>query len=110
MKKEPKQVGRPKKEIDWDLVKKLANIQCTQREIAGILEIPLSTLTGREEFSDLYKNALENGKASIRRAQFALMQKSAAMAIWLGKQYLDQHDEPKQAEVTESKVIQVVFK
>lgn len=29
-------MARPKKEIDYDLVKKLAEIQCTQEEISSI--------------------------------------------------------------------------
>jgi hypothetical protein len=31
-------------------------------------------------------------KIRLRRNQFELSKKSAAMAIWLGKQYLDQKD------------------
>ena len=34
----------------------------------------------------------EKGKISLRRAQFRLAEKSAAMAIFLGKNYLGQRD------------------
>ena len=36
--------GRPKKEIDMDLVEKLANIQCTQEEIACVVGCSVDTL------------------------------------------------------------------
>ena len=32
------------------------------------------------------------GKISLRRKQWQLAEKSASMAIWLGKQYLNQRD------------------
>ena len=37
-------------------------------------------------------------KKEMRRYQFALAQKNANMAIWLGKQYLGQSDTPEQKE------------
>jgi ParB-like chromosome segregation protein Spo0J len=87
-----KKIGRPRVEIDLELVEKLAHIQCTIREIAAILDIPPSTLAGREDFRTAYEKGMENGKASLRRIQFRLAEKNAAMAIWLGKQYLGQRD------------------
>ena len=33
-------------------------------------------------------------KIKLRRNQFKLSEKSAAMAIWLGKQYLNQKEDP----------------
>jgi hypothetical protein len=88
----PKAVGRPKAVVDLKLVAKLAKIQCTQSEISAVLDVPLSTLNQHEEFTETYKRNLEGGKMSIRRLQFRLAEKSAAMAIWLGKQYLGQKD------------------
>lgn len=85
-----KKMGRPRTEIDMELVKRLANIQCTISEIASIIDVPLSTLSMRPDFLVVYKNACEGGKASLRRIQWAMAEKSAAMAIWLGKQYLGQ--------------------
>lgn len=46
-------------------------------------------------FSEVFRQKREAGKISLRRAQFQLAQKNANMAIWLGKQYLDQKDEAK---------------
>jgi len=84
--------GRPKVKIDLDMVKRLSGIQCTMTEISAVMGIGLSTLSTRKDFLEVYKNGLENGKASLRRIQFHLAEKSAGMAIWLGKQYLGQTD------------------
>lgn len=84
--------GRPKKEIDYDVVEKLANIQCTQEEIASFLNLSVRTLQRDEEFCRIYKKGQENGRMSLRRMQFKLAEKNVTMAIWLGKQYLGQTD------------------
>lgn len=84
--------GRPKIEIDYGAVEKLANIQCTQEEIASFLGISVRTLQRDEEFMRLFKKGQENGKMSLRRIQFRLAEKNTSMAIFLGKQYLGQRD------------------
>lgn len=84
--------GRPKKEIDYDMVEKLANIQCTQEEIASFLGVSVRTLQRDEEFCRIYKKGQENGKMSLRRIQYKLAEKNTSMAIFLGKQYLGQRD------------------
>lgn len=84
--------GRPKKEIDYNIVEKLANIQCTQEEIASFLELSVRTLQRDEEFCRIYKKGQDNGKMSLRRIQYKLAEKNPTMAIWLGKQYLNQRD------------------
>jgi hypothetical protein len=85
-------VGRPKIPIDYNTVEKLANIQCTQEEIASFLGISVRTLQRDEEFCRIYKKGQENGKMSLRRIQYKLAEKNTAMAIFLGKQYLGQKD------------------
>ena len=84
--------GRPKIQIDYNTVEKLANIQCTQEEIASFLDISVRTLQRDEEFCRIYKKGQENGKMSLRRMQYKLAEKNTAMAIFLGKQYLGQKD------------------
>ena len=84
--------GRPKKEIDYTAVEKLASIQCTQEEIANFLEVSVRTLQRDEEFCRIYKKGMDNGKMSLRRTQFKIAEKNASMAIFLGKQYLGQRD------------------
>lgn len=90
--------GRPRKEINQDQFEKLCGIQCTLEEIANIMDCSADTVerwckrTYDLGFADAYKKYSSDGKASLRRIQFRLAEKSAAMAIWLGKQYLGQRD------------------
>lgn len=94
--------GRPKKEIDEKVFENLCAIQCTETEICSVMECSEDTLnrwckkTYSMTFADTFKNKSKRGKASLRRTQFKLAEKSAAMAIFLGKQYLGQRDEPEQ--------------
>ena len=92
-------VGRPKKEIDYVTVKKLAKIFATQEEIATFLGLSIRTLQRDEKFSHVYKEGREGAKMSLRRTQFAQAKKYYAMAIWLGKQYLGQR-EPREVEIS----------
>jgi len=86
-------MGRPKIELDYELIEKLALIQCTQMEIASILGVNVSTLKRDTEFCRIYKKGVDEGKMSLRRIQWKLADKgNTAMAIWLGKQYLGQKD------------------
>lgn len=84
--------GRPKKNIDYEMVEKLASIMATQEEIASFLDISVRTLLRDEHFCHIYKKGLEGGKMSLRRQQFKLSETNPTMAIWLGKQYLNQTD------------------
>ena len=96
-----KKMGRPKIVIDFNMVDKLCAIQCTGEEIASVLGVNYDTLNLRiketysQSFSDYFKSKSGAGKASLRRTQFELAKKNAAMCIWLGKQYLGQR-EPEQ--------------
>jgi hypothetical protein len=85
--------GRPKIEIDWELVQKLAHIQCTQAEIASTVGVSVDTLHRHPEFAEVYKRGAEGGRKSLRRMQFESATKgNVVMQIWLGKQYLGQAD------------------
>ena len=91
-------MGRPQKEIDQSLFEKLCGLQCTLAEIAGMFDCSEDTIerwckrTYDEGFAETYKKHSAAGKLSLRRAQFRLAEKSAAMAIFLGKNYLGQSD------------------
>lgn len=85
-------MARPKIQLDYELIEKLANIQCTQEEIASFLEVSVRTLQRDETFCRIYKKGQDNGKMSLRRYQFKQAEKNASMAIFLGKQYLGQKD------------------
>jgi len=93
-------VGRPYKlEPDDKTISTIANlakIQCTNAEAAAVLGVARETF---EEFlgrhikaQEAWINGKQTGTASLRRQQFAMSEKNAAMAIWLGKQYLGQKD------------------
>jgi hypothetical protein len=96
--------GRPKKEIDQDRFEKLCGLQCTKEDICDFFGVTDKTIdawckrTYKESFSVVFKQKRGKGKCSLRRYQFALAQKNANMAIWLGKQYLGQSDTPEQKE------------
>lgn len=91
-------MARPKKEIDEKEFEKLCSLQCTKEEICAWLHITDKTLDRwckekyNSSFSEIFKIKRGLGKISLRRYQFQLAQKNAAMAIWLGKQYLDQRE------------------
>jgi hypothetical protein len=94
-------LGRPRKEFDKEQFEKLCALQCKEEEIAGWFGICEDTLVTRcretydgKTFSEIYKVLCSDGKIGLRRSQYRLAEKSAAMAIWLGKQHLDQHDDP----------------
>ena len=85
--------GRPKKKIDYKTVEKLANIQCTQEEIAQILEVSARTLQRDEKFCRIYKKGMDNGRMALRRLQWQGAESgNTTMLVWLGKQYLGQKD------------------
>jgi len=95
-------------EIDWAMVEELAMIQCTGREIAAVLNVAHSTLTGRKEYSDIYKKGQENGKMSLRRLQWASAQGGhVGMQIWLGKNWLNQSDTLKVENTDTLKVLKI---
>ena len=93
-------MARPRKEIDQIEFEKLCGLQCAKDEICGWFDITDKTLdawckhTYNRGFSDVFAEKRGVGKISLRRYQFELAKKNASMAIWLGKQYLNQTDEP----------------
>lgn len=94
------QMGRPPKLVETEELLKqiegLARIQCTQREAAAVLRVHRDTfadfLRSHEKAMEAWENGLENGKASLRRHQYKMAENNPTMAIWLGKQWLDQRD------------------
>ena len=94
------QGGRPRIEIDVELLANMVGIQCTAAECAGVLNVSEDTLDRRlkeetgEGFAEFYKKHSVDGRVSLRRAQFkaATEQLNPTMLIWLGKQMLGQKD------------------
>lgn len=91
-------MARPRKEIDKREFEKLCALQCTEDEICDWFDTTRKTIdswckrTYKASFSTVFGQKRGKGKVSLRRMQFQLAQKSAAMAIFLGKNYLGQTD------------------
>lgn len=95
------QAGRPQKEIPKKEFENLCALQCTQQEICDFFNVDHKTLTKwckrtyKKEYSQVYQEKRSAGKISLRRAQFRLAERNAAMAIFLGKNVLGQSDYPE---------------
>ena len=89
-------VGRPLAEVDTDLLQKLAEIQCTNKEIAHCLGVT-EDLVGRR-FKQLLTEARDRGRMRLRRAMWinAIDNGNVVMQIWLSKNLLGYADVPKQ--------------
>lgn len=91
-------IGRPMKEINQREFEKLCGLQCTKEEICSFFDVTDKTLdkwckrTYKASFSVVFSQKRGKGKISLRRAQWKLAENNATMAIWLGKQYLNQTD------------------
>jgi len=84
----------PFKKVDKDLVEKLAQIHCTNEEIALICGVSADTIERR--CAGIIKRGRANGRASLRRMQYKkALEGNPAMLIWLGKQILGQRDMPE---------------
>lgn len=84
--------------IDQQAFEEMCKIQCTKEEICAVLDVSNNTLlrwckeTYDKDFGTIFKEKRQGGKASLRRMQWKQAEKNPTMAIWLGKQYLDQKD------------------
>jgi hypothetical protein len=88
------------KDIDKDVVWKLAALMCSSKEIGDILGIAESTVN--RNFGVLIEKARSVGKRSLRRAQMAkALEGDSRMLIFLGKQYLSQKDTVTETETTQ---------
>ena len=95
--------GRPIKlisEAGRAFITKLAGLMCTDEEIAAMMSderesISVDVLTNENNkatFAECKEKGQSTGKASLRRNQFKLSETNAAMAIFLGKNWLGQTD------------------
>jgi hypothetical protein len=94
--------GRPRIEIDFDLLKNLCMIQCTAEEISAVMDISSDTLTERIKekynctFPEYIKTIGSSGRASLRRMQWkSATNGSVPMQIFLSKNYLGMRDMPE---------------
>ena len=97
-------MARPRKEIDKKEFESLLFIQCTLSEVTAFFDSKLNGCsedtierwckrTYGKSFADVSREKRDVGKISLRRMQWRLAEKSAAVAIFLGKNYLGQTDE-----------------
>lgn len=105
--------GRPCIVIDKDQFEELCKMQCTELEICSWFGCSDETLnkwckkTYKKTFRDTFAEKREGGKISLRRSQWNLAQTNPSMAIFLGKNYLGQCDDPRKydrEETTEDKI------
>ena len=93
-----KKMGRPRKDINKEQFEKLCGLQCTEVEIASFFDCSVDTIEKfckreyKETFTEVFNKKRNLGKMSLRRTQWKLAEKYPTMAIFLGKQYLDQKD------------------
>jgi hypothetical protein len=91
MSEQPKKTGRPKLQIDGELVEKLAGIGCPNKEIASIVGCSVDTLD--RHFADVITKGRENGKTRLRKKQIEVaLAGNVTMLIFLGKNMLGQAD------------------
>ena len=104
-----RKTGRPRLKIDHRQVLELARLHCTLKEIAAVCGCSPDVLQRR--FAVVVARGKEEGKERLRRAQWRSAEGydvelvndkgqtythhvpgSYNMQIWLGKQYLEQHE------------------
>tara|TARA_R100001463_G_scaffold37163_1_gene79881 strand:+ start:104 stop:484 length:381 start_codon:yes stop_codon:yes gene_type:complete len=88
-----KTIGRPKKEIDSDVIAKLSQIGCTQEEIGSVVGISARQLQRR--YADLVAENKNIGKASLRKKLWSKAMRGQGndkLLIWLSKQELGMQD------------------
>lgn len=88
----PPKGGRPKIQLDKEQIKKLAELQCTLKEIAYIMGCSIDTVKRNAQDSLDYGYA--SGKIKLRRAMFrnACDNHNAAVQIFLAKNLLGMSD------------------
>jgi len=84
-------IGRPKKELDEDIIARLSQIGCTQEEIGSVVGISARTLQRR--YAELVAENKNKGKASLRKKLWEKALKGdPKLLIWLSKNELGMVD------------------
>ena len=93
-------IGRPKKELDKDIIANLSQIGCTQEEIGSVVGISARTLQRR--YADLVAENKNIGKASLRKKLWEKALKgNDKLLIWLSKQELNMRDKIETQNIVE---------
>jgi len=84
-------IGRPKKELDEEVIARLSQIGCTQEEIGSVVGISARTLQRR--YADLVAENKNKGKVSLRKVLWKKALKGdPKLLIWLSKNELGMVD------------------
>ena len=84
-------IGRPKKELDEEVIARLSQIGCTQEEIGSVVGISARTLQRR--YADLVYENKNKGKASLRKVLWKkALNGDPKLLIWLSKNELGMVD------------------
>ena len=99
--KTKKPVGRPRIELDPKQAKIFGYFRATYDTMAEQIECHVDTIRAAmqdedSEFSKAYKKGFSSMKMKLSEAQVksAIEEHNPTLLVWLGKQYLDQKDNP----------------
>jgi len=83
--------GRPKLELDEEMIGRLASIHCSVDEIALIMNCGRDTIY--RNYMDIVEQGRAKGKMGLRRRQWEVAQEgNRTMLVWLVKNWLKQSD------------------
>jgi hypothetical protein len=86
--------GENRRVIDPVEIEKLAKLWCSWEDMSDFFGVPTQTL--KYNFSAIVAKGRSETKQALRRAQIKLaLGGNATMLIWLGKNILDQSDNPQ---------------
>ena len=96
-----KALGRPRINVDLDIVGNLASIGCTQEEIASVVGVSARTL--QRHYADIIDRFKNKGKASLRKKMWdkAIKKDNTHMQIWLSKNELGMKERSVNETITE---------
>ena len=103
-------MARTARKLDYATIAGLAEIACTDREIAAVIGISAEWLCKRKKADPKLREAIEagheKGKVSLRRVQWQkALEGHPTMLIWLGKQRLGQCDRVEHTEVADKRAV-----
>ena len=98
-----KSIGRPKKELDKDVIAKLSQIGCTQEEIGSVIGISARTLQRR--YADLVAENKQSTPKKIENLLKKMWEKALKgnekLLIWLSKNELNMRDKIETQSIVE---------
>lgn len=104
------------RDFDKQLFENLCSIQCTDKEIVGVLNTDIRTLnawclrTYNKHFLDVKSKFDNGGRAYIRRCQYRHCYKSPTMSMYMGKVILGQKEGLTLDEVVKTKLETLIDK